>query len=288
MVVDELGFHQATSTAELLADRGCDVEIVTNGMVVGQDLGITLDLETWNVKAHNLGIIQSVDLVPMGVSRTRCRRGRRRRPGPPAPPDRDGPGPPLRLGGLLGPPAAGGRPVAGTRRRAVRGPPDRRLPGPPTGPRRGHRGRPGGGGPVTVPWTVDGGCRRDGPWPGVARDGACRRVRRWPRPAVGWWWSATGPRRPSGAGRRDPRPVGRHRARLPPGRPGRRPWPRWWPSDTLVVLPASPDGRDLAPRLAAALDRPLVARAIGATVTDAADGPVRRPGRGVPGWTTWC
>ena len=69
VVVDELGFHPATSVAELLADRGCEVEVVTNGMVVGQDLGITLDLETWNVKAHALGIVQSVDLVPMGVSR---------------------------------------------------------------------------------------------------------------------------------------------------------------------------------------------------------------------------
>ena len=68
VVVDELGFHQATSTAELLADRGCTVEIVTNGMVVAQDLGITLDMETWNVKAHASGIRQSVDLVPMGVS----------------------------------------------------------------------------------------------------------------------------------------------------------------------------------------------------------------------------
>ena len=67
VVVDELGFHQATSTAELLADRGCDVEIATNGMVVGQDLGITLDMETWNVKAHAKGIVQSVDLVPMAV-----------------------------------------------------------------------------------------------------------------------------------------------------------------------------------------------------------------------------
>jgi hypothetical protein len=70
VIVDELGFHQATSTAELLADRGCAVEIVTNAMVVGQDLGITLDMEIWNVKAYNLGIIQSVDLVPMGVSRS--------------------------------------------------------------------------------------------------------------------------------------------------------------------------------------------------------------------------
>ena len=68
VVVDELGFHQATSTAELLAERGCAVEIATNGMVVGQDLGITLDLETWNVKAHAMGIAQSVDLVPMGIS----------------------------------------------------------------------------------------------------------------------------------------------------------------------------------------------------------------------------
>jgi mycofactocin system FadH/OYE family oxidoreductase 2 len=67
VVIDELGFHQATSVAELLADRGAVVEIATNGMVVGQDLGITLDLETWNVKAHAKGIVQSVDLVPMAV-----------------------------------------------------------------------------------------------------------------------------------------------------------------------------------------------------------------------------
>jgi 2,4-dienoyl-CoA reductase (NADPH2) len=67
VLVDELGFHQATSTAELLADRGCQVEIVTNGMVVAQDLGVTLDMETWNVKAHAKGIGQKVDLVPMGV-----------------------------------------------------------------------------------------------------------------------------------------------------------------------------------------------------------------------------
>lgn len=68
VVVDELGFHQATSVAEVLADRGCQVEIVTNAMVVGQDLGITLDLEMWNVRAHAKGIGQATDLVPMGVS----------------------------------------------------------------------------------------------------------------------------------------------------------------------------------------------------------------------------
>jgi 2,4-dienoyl-CoA reductase (NADPH2) len=67
LVVDELGFHQATSVAELLADRGCRVEVSTSGMVVGQDLGVTLDMETWNVKAAAKGITQSSDLVVMGA-----------------------------------------------------------------------------------------------------------------------------------------------------------------------------------------------------------------------------
>jgi electron transfer flavoprotein alpha subunit len=41
----------------------------------------------------------------------------------------------------------------------------------------------------------------------------------------------------------------------------------------LVLLPASPDGRDLAPRLAARCDRPLVARALSATcVADVGSG----------------
>jgi len=68
VVVDEIGFHHATSVAEVLADRGCRVEIVTNGMVVGQDLGITLDMENWWMRAHAKGIVQSTDLVPMGMA----------------------------------------------------------------------------------------------------------------------------------------------------------------------------------------------------------------------------
>jgi 2,4-dienoyl-CoA reductase (NADPH2) len=68
IVVDELGFHQATSVAELLADRGCRVTVITPGMVVGQDLGITLDLEHWNVRAAAKDIAQRTDLVPMGWS----------------------------------------------------------------------------------------------------------------------------------------------------------------------------------------------------------------------------
>jgi 2,4-dienoyl-CoA reductase (NADPH2) len=68
VIVDELGFHHATSTAEVLADRGCSVEIVTPGMVVGQDLGITLDMENWWIRATQKGILQTTDLVPMGLA----------------------------------------------------------------------------------------------------------------------------------------------------------------------------------------------------------------------------
>ena len=68
VIVDEIGFHHATSVAELLADRGCSVEIVTPGMVVGQDLGITLDMENWWMRAGAKGIVQTTDLVPMGFA----------------------------------------------------------------------------------------------------------------------------------------------------------------------------------------------------------------------------
>ena len=67
MVFDELGFHQATSVAELLADRGCAVEIVTPGMVVGQDLGITLDMEQWWIRASAKGIVQTTDTLVTGL-----------------------------------------------------------------------------------------------------------------------------------------------------------------------------------------------------------------------------
>ncbi|TDP93984.1 mycofactocin system FadH/OYE family oxidoreductase 2 [Labedaea rhizosphaerae] len=68
LVVDDLGFHQATSVAELLADRGCSVRISTSGMVVGQDLGITLDMEMFCVRAHAKGIELTTDEVITGVA----------------------------------------------------------------------------------------------------------------------------------------------------------------------------------------------------------------------------
>jgi len=67
IVIDEVGFHQATSVAELLADRGCRVEILSPGMVVGQDLGITLDMENWWLRATSKGIVQIPDSVIVGM-----------------------------------------------------------------------------------------------------------------------------------------------------------------------------------------------------------------------------
>ncbi|MGV1007544.1 MAG: mycofactocin system FadH/OYE family oxidoreductase 2 [Dermatophilaceae bacterium] len=67
VVLDEVGFHQATSIAELLADRGAAVEVLTPGMVVGQDLGVTLDMEHWWVRATAKGITQTTDSVVMGL-----------------------------------------------------------------------------------------------------------------------------------------------------------------------------------------------------------------------------
>jgi mycofactocin system FadH/OYE family oxidoreductase 2 len=68
LVIDELGFHQATSVAELMADRGCRVRISTPGMVVGQDLGVTLDMEMFLLRAHHKGIALTTDEVVMGAA----------------------------------------------------------------------------------------------------------------------------------------------------------------------------------------------------------------------------
>jgi len=56
LLYDTIGFHQATSVAELLAERGCAVEIVTGQFYVGGDLNITLDLELWYRRALAKGI----------------------------------------------------------------------------------------------------------------------------------------------------------------------------------------------------------------------------------------
>ncbi|WP_233517780.1 mycofactocin system FadH/OYE family oxidoreductase 2 [Geodermatophilus marinus] len=67
LVVDELGGAAAPSVAELLAARGCRVELVTAALVVGQDLGPLLELPRWRRRAAELGIRLTPEVVVTAV-----------------------------------------------------------------------------------------------------------------------------------------------------------------------------------------------------------------------------
>jgi 2,4-dienoyl-CoA reductase (NADPH2) len=69
LVYDELGHHAATSVAELLAARGCAVDIMTPAMVVAQDLGSTLDMELFHRRAHRAGIGMITERVVLAATR---------------------------------------------------------------------------------------------------------------------------------------------------------------------------------------------------------------------------
>jgi len=68
-LVDLVGFHQATSTAEWLAQRGHRVEVITPTLVAGQDLGLTLDLENWHRRVLALGVRIFTSVAPLGYER---------------------------------------------------------------------------------------------------------------------------------------------------------------------------------------------------------------------------
>ena len=67
LVVDDLGAAAATSVAELLAGRGCTVEVVTAAMVVGQDLGLTLDRPGWERRAAGSHIRRTTERLVTAV-----------------------------------------------------------------------------------------------------------------------------------------------------------------------------------------------------------------------------
>jgi 2,4-dienoyl-CoA reductase (NADPH2) len=67
-VVDQVGFHQATSTAEWLAGRGHRVEVLTPSLTAGQDLGLTLDTENWHRRVLALGVRIRTSIAPLGYS----------------------------------------------------------------------------------------------------------------------------------------------------------------------------------------------------------------------------
>ena len=236
LVVDDIGFHHATSVAELLADRGCSVEVVTGGMVVGQDLGVTLDMENWWMRAAAKGIRQSpnrlitvnaegdLELMDHRTSQVESR-------------------------GLEWVVAATHHRPADAlyhdllARRAAHGIDVHRV-GDAVAPRRIHAavvdgdrigralGQPEGGPPMTGMLAVV--ISRDGVLPVGAADVFAETE------GEGVVVDVDG-LRPAALAAALADTVA---------------------AATVVVLPASPDGRDLAPRLAAALDRPLLAGAV--------------------------
>lgn len=70
LVADELGFHESTSVAEFLADRGATVTVSTTGMIVGQDLGLTLEMDGWLRRAHSAGIDRITGVSVQSVTET--------------------------------------------------------------------------------------------------------------------------------------------------------------------------------------------------------------------------
>jgi 2,4-dienoyl-CoA reductase (NADPH2) len=61
-----VGFHQATSAAEWLAQQGHRVDVLTPTLSAGQDLGLTLDLENWHRRVLALGVRIVTSVAPLG------------------------------------------------------------------------------------------------------------------------------------------------------------------------------------------------------------------------------
>ncbi|ATW24928.1 mycofactocin system FadH/OYE family oxidoreductase 2 [Candidatus Formimonas warabiya] len=67
LIVDQLGFYQATGVAEMLADQGKKVEILSSSLYVGQGLGRTLDLDLWYQRARKKQIVLTPNVSFLGV-----------------------------------------------------------------------------------------------------------------------------------------------------------------------------------------------------------------------------
>jgi len=67
VMIDQIGFHQSTGTAEMLADQGKTVEVISPSLYVGQDLGRTLDLELWYKRVREKGVTLSPNYSLIGI-----------------------------------------------------------------------------------------------------------------------------------------------------------------------------------------------------------------------------
>lgn len=67
IIIDQLGFYQATGIAEWLADQGKHVEVLSPALYVGQGLGRTLELELWYQRARQKNIVLTPNVSLLGV-----------------------------------------------------------------------------------------------------------------------------------------------------------------------------------------------------------------------------
>ena len=67
VVIDNTGFHDASGTAEALAERGAHVEIVTSSLYVAGDLGTTLDYEHWMRRMSSMGTTLTPDTIVLSI-----------------------------------------------------------------------------------------------------------------------------------------------------------------------------------------------------------------------------
>jgi len=67
LLVDYDGHHQATATAEFLADRGKQVHMVTSSLFVGQDLGGTQDMYLTRQRLLQKGVTFTTDYAVMEI-----------------------------------------------------------------------------------------------------------------------------------------------------------------------------------------------------------------------------
>jgi len=60
LLYDEVGFHQGPSCAEYLTERGAQVEVVTNGRIIGEEIGVT-NLPTHMQQLYKKDVILTPD-----------------------------------------------------------------------------------------------------------------------------------------------------------------------------------------------------------------------------------
>lgn len=73
LIIDQLGFYQAAGIAEMLADQGKRVEVLSPSLYVGQGLGPNCDLELWYQRVRKKDIVLTPNVSFLGVEGSRVK-----------------------------------------------------------------------------------------------------------------------------------------------------------------------------------------------------------------------